>query len=137
MGLAERTKRARNERGDRGGKRADPDPAGAQPTQRLQVTPGRVETVEDRLGVGEQALPLLGEYDATREPVEHLGTELMLEHSDLPGDRGLGEAQFPGGSGDRTVAGDGTKDLERLDLHGVHARTEPCERAMAAMPIIR
>src|SRR5690606_23920512 len=72
---------------------------------------------EDRLGVAEQASPLLSEGDSPGEPVKQPCPDLGLERGDLAGDRGLGQSQLLCGASDGAAPSHSTEGLQRLSVH--------------------
>src|SRR4051812_16576859 len=59
-----------------------------------------------------------GELDATRTTLQQLDTNLQLQITDLPAERGLGCMQAPRGSiGEAALLGDGNEITKVAELH--------------------
>jgi hypothetical protein len=73
----------RDERRERRGKRADPQPRAPACDGGRELRFGQREALGDRIGVLEQDLALAGEPQAARRAIEQPGAELALQQRDL------------------------------------------------------
>jgi hypothetical protein len=73
---------------------------------------------QDALCVGEQGLARTGQLDASAVTDEQGGAHRVLQHPDLLGQCGLGDAGELGGPGEVPCARDGDEVGELVDLHG-------------------
>ena len=95
-----------DDRGERAGERADPEPVALLRDELRELRVGERQALRDRPRVDEE--PLAGRREAQPAPpsLDQAGPELALERGDLLGDGGLGERQRVGGARERAVLGD-------------------------------
>ncbi len=61
---------------------------------------------QQRLGLGQEDLPGLGELTAQGGPVQQAGAQLLFEPADLPAQGRLGDAQGAGGAAEVPMVGE-------------------------------
>ena len=124
---AERVDRARQHARAGGRERGHPQVPAPQVGERRQRRLGRVEPVEDRLGVLHQRLPRLGEDDPARASLEQARAGLPLEHRDLLRDGRGRVGEDVGGARQRAAARDLAQHTQSADVQ--HRRNVPPARA--------
>ena len=93
----------RHDRRPCAGERAQPQPAAAQPGDRLELVLGVGQAGEDDVGVLDERAARLREAHAARAALDELRGGLALERGDLLGDGRLRVGQRVGGGGERST----------------------------------
>ena len=101
-----------HEGGPGGGEPAQPEPAGAQAGQGLQLTLGGGEAPEDLPGAGDQDPAWIGEHDAAGSAHHQGDAGLPFQGGDLLRHRRRRIGQGTGGGGEGAAAHDLDQDLE-------------------------
>ena len=99
-----------HERRRRAGEGHQPNPPGAQPGDRGDLLLRGVQGGEHPDGVPGEHVAGLGETHLTSVALDQHGAGALLEAPDHLGDRGLGEAERVGGTGEAALVGDGLHD---------------------------
>jgi hypothetical protein len=89
----------------------------AQPGQLLDLDAGLLQLLQDRPGVGQEALASLRERHPPLHAMEQRSAQLGLQLADLLRHRGLGHVQLVSRSGEVQVAADRFEIGELVDFH--------------------
>ncbi len=116
MGLTEPPDRPGDDRGAGAGEADEPELAGLEPRHRRQLALGLFEARHRRPCVGDEDGAGVGQDRAPAQPQDERLADLGLEGGDLLADRGLGDVELLGGSGERAVLGDGPEDAKSLQI---------------------
>jgi hypothetical protein len=113
-----------NQRRVRALKGADAQPPGLQLPQIRKLMTGGTHPFQDRLGVGKQAVALLGEPHAARQPIQQVHAGGLLQRRDLPRHCRLGVAEDLTGGGQGAAPRHLTEHLQPRQVHGP---SKPCD----------
>ena len=104
--------------GERGQSAQGDRPAPAQ-AELAQARLGLVDRRQDGLGLADQEPAGIGQQELVVDPVEQLAAQSLLELADLLAQRGLGQAQLLGRTGQRRAVHDRPEDAQLMQRdHG-------------------
>jgi len=115
--VADPAEQARDHGHRRGRAGAHPEPPRPPRREARHALLQALDVAQEAIGLGAQLSAGVGQVQRLPDQLQQRGAQAALELAHLAGDRRLGAADLPGGSGEAAVVADRQEGLQLLEVH--------------------